>query len=58
MKLNSNFWTFVLLFSVIGITVSIFGVIVSLVNNVVLFAGSFAACALFGVLICLAVNRV
>lgn len=42
----------------IGIVVSIFGVIVSLVNNVVLFTGSLAACALFGILIGLAVNRV
>lgn len=58
MKLNSNFWIFVLLFSLVGIAVSIFGVIVSLVNNVVLFAGSLAACALFGILTCLAVNRV
>lgn len=58
MKSNSNFWIFVLLFSLVGISVSIFGVIVSLVNNVVLFAGSLAACALFGILICLAVNRV
>lgn len=58
MKLNSNFWIFVLLFSLVGIVVSIFGVIVSLVNNVVLFAGSLAACALFFILICLAVNRV
>lgn len=58
MKLNSNFWIFILLFSLVGMAVGIFGVIVSLVNNVVLFAGSLAACALFGMLICLAVNRV
>lgn len=58
MKLNSNFWIFVLLFSLVGMAVSIFGVIVSLVNNVALFAGSLAFTALFGMLICLSANRV
>lgn len=58
MKLNSNFWIFVLLFSLVGIAVSIFGVIASLVNNVVLFTGSLVACALFVILLYLAVNRV
>ena len=58
MKLNSNFWIFVLLFSLVGMMASILGVIVSLVNNVALFAGSLALAALFGILICLAVNRV
>jgi hypothetical protein len=58
MKLNSNFWIFVLLFSIVGIIACIFGVIVSLVNDVALFAGSLALAALFGILICLSVNRV
>ena len=57
MKLNSNFWIFVLLASIVGLIASAVGILLSLINNLVLFAGSLAACALFGILICLAANR-
>lgn len=57
-KMKQNFWIFVLLASIVGLIASAVGVLLSLVNNLALFAGSLAACALFGILICLAVNKV
>ena len=56
--MKQNFWIFVLLASIVGLIASAVGVLLSLINNLALFAGSLAACALFGILICLAVNKV
>lgn len=56
--MKQNFWIFVLLVSVVGLIASAVGILLSLINNLALFAGSLAACALFGILICLAANRV
>ena len=47
-----------LLASIVGLMASAVAILLSLINNLALFAGSLAACALFGILICLAANRV
>ena len=58
MKSTPNFWTFVLLFSLVGMVACAIGVIVSLVNNATLFVGSLALATLFGILIRLSVDRI